>query len=185
VISESILVGEKVRLRPMDERDLPRFVEWLADGEVTRWLAETVERPTIEEEYQWYDRRRSDPDSLMWAVETLEGQLVGSTELRLEPSRHKAEFGIVIGDKVQWSGGLGTDAVRLVVGYAFDELELNRVELTTAEENARAIRCYEKVGFVREGLLRQARIVEGRFGNTVVMSVLREEWGGRELKVES
>jgi RimJ/RimL family protein N-acetyltransferase len=70
----------------------------------------------------------------------------------------RAELGISIHDKTQWSKGLGTDAVRLVVDYAFEELDLNRVELTTDEENARAIRCYEKVGFVREGLLRQHRL---------------------------
>ncbi len=178
MISESILEGEKVRLRPMDESDLPSFVEWLADGEVTRWLAEMSAPPTLDEEYEWYERRRSDPDSLMWAIETADGRLVGSTELRLEPVRRKAEFGIVIGDKSQWNGGLGTEALRLVLAYAFGEAELNRVELTTAEENERAIRCYEKVGFRREGLKRQDRIVEGRFGNTLVMSILREEWAG-------
>jgi RimJ/RimL family protein N-acetyltransferase len=176
VISESILQGEKVRLRPMEEHDLPKFVEWLADPEVTQWLAQLATPPSLEEEYDWYDRRRSDPESLMWAIETPDGRLVGSTELRLEPARRKAEFGIVIGDKDQWSSGLGTDAVRLITGYAFGELDLNRVELTTAEENARAIRCYEKVGFVREGLKRQDRVIDGRFANTVVMSLLREEW---------
>lgn len=178
MISESILEGENVRLRPMEERDLPSFVDWLADREVTRWLAEMSAPPTLEEEYEWYERRRSDPDSLMWAIETIDGRLVGSTELRLEPARRKAEFGIVIGDRSQWGRGLGTEALRLVLAYAFGELELNRVELTTAEDNERAIRSYKKVGFVREGLKRQDRMVEGKFGNTLMMSVLREEWTG-------
>ena len=160
----------------MEESDLPSFVEWLADGEVTRWLAEMSAPPTLEEEYEWYERRRSDPDSLMWAIEMVDGRLVGSTELRLEPARRKAEFGIVIGDKGSWNGGLGTEALRLVLAYAFGELELNRVELTTAEENERAIRSYEKVGFAREGLKRQDRVVDGRFGNTVLMSILSKEW---------
>jgi RimJ/RimL family protein N-acetyltransferase len=176
VISESILQGEKVRLRPMEEHDLPSFVEWLADAEVTQWLAQLGTPPSLEEEYEWYERRRSDPDSLMWAIETLDGRLVGSTELRLEPARRKAEFGIVIGEKSEWDHGLGTDALRLVLDYAFGELELNRVELTTAEENERALRVYEKLGFVREGLKRQDRVLDGRFGNTVMMSVLRAEW---------
>jgi RimJ/RimL family protein N-acetyltransferase len=182
MISESILQGEKVRLRPMEEGDLPRFVEWLADGEVTQWLAELGTPPTLEEEYEWYERRRGDPESLMWAIETLDGRLVGSTELRLEPARRKAEFGIVIGEKAEWSTGLGTDAVRLIVRYGFEELDLNRVELTTSEENLRAIRCYEKIGFVKEGLKRQDRIVKGRFGNTLMMALLREEWA-KGLKV--
>jgi RimJ/RimL family protein N-acetyltransferase len=69
--------------------------------------------------------------------------------------------------------------VRLVIDYGFDELELNRIDLTTDEENIRGRRCYEKCGFSEEGLLRQHRLVDGKFGNTVVMSVLREEWSAR------
>ena len=178
MISESILEGEKVRLRPMEESDLPHFVEWFADGEVTRWLAEAPKSPSLGDEREWYLRQRSNPETLLWAIEMRDGRMVGSTELRLEPERRKAELGIVIGEKSEWSGGLGTDAVRLVLGFAFEELELNRVELTTDEENARAIRCYERVGFVHEGLKRQDRVVDGRFGNTVLMAVLREEWAG-------
>ncbi len=68
------------------------------------------------------------------------------------------------------------DSARLVLEYAFTEVKLNRVELTADEANARAIRCYEKCGFVREGLLRQHRLTGGRFGNTVVMAILKPEW---------
>ena len=164
MISESILEGEKVRLRPMEEDDLPSFVQWLADKEVTRWLAEMSFAPTLDQEREWFEGRRGDPDSLMWAIETADGDLVGSTELRLAPVRKKAEFGIVIGEKSKWDSGLGTEALRLILGYAFGELELNRVELTTAEDNARALRVYERLGFVREGLKRQDRILDGRFG---------------------
>ena len=178
VISECILDGERVRLRPVADGDLPHFVQWLADWDVRRWLAEMDSPPTLKEERQWYDRRRSDPDAVMWAIDTLEGRLAGNIELRLQPMRRKAELGISIHDKTLWSQGLGTDAVRLVLHYAFEELALNRVELMTDEENARAIRCYEKCGFVREGLLRQHRLIDGKFGNTVVMSVLADEWRG-------
>ena len=176
MISESILQGEKVRLRPMEERDLPRFVEWLSDRDVTRWLAAMGEPPTLEDEREWYERRREDPESVMWSIETLDAQLAGTVELRLTPRAKRAEMGIAIQDKALWSRGLGTDAVRLVLRYAFEDLELNRVELTTDEENARAIHCYEKCGFISEGLLRQHRLIDGKFGNTVMMALLREEW---------
>ena len=193
VISESILEGTKVRLRPLEERDLPTCVVWMGDREVTRWLAAIGEPPTLEEERLWYERRRSDPDSVMWGIETLRvfpndpthsgqaegGRLVGNVELRLTPAARRAELGIVVGEKSEWSKGIGTDTVRLVLRYAFQELGLNRVELTTDEDNARAIRCYEKCGFVREGLLRQHRLIDGEFGNTLVMAVLREEWSRR------
>jgi len=176
MISECILEGERVRLRPMQESDLPHFVEWLADSEVTRWLAGIGDPPTMEDEYEWYERRRGDPDSVMWSIDTLQGRLIGNVELRLAQQAQRAEMGIAIQDRTQWSQGYGTEAVRLVLGYAFGELELNRVELTTDEQNARAIRCYEKCGFAREGLLRQHRFIDGEFGNTLMMGVLRDEW---------
>ena len=176
MISESILQGEKVRLRPVEEHDLPHFVRWLADPEMSRWLERLGKPPTLEDEYEWWHEKRSDPDNVLWAIDTLDGRLVGTTELRLTLRAERAELGVAIHDKTQWSKGLGTDAVRLVVDYAFEELGLNRVELTTDEQNARAIRCYEKVGFSREGLLRQHRLLDGEFGNTVVMSILKEEW---------
>ena len=179
MISESIIQGVQVRLRPLEERDLPTCVEWMHDREVTRWLASVGEPPTLADEQEWYDRRRADPDSVMWAIETAEGRLIGNVELRLTPAARRAEMGIVVGDKAEWNQGYGTHTVQLVLRYAFKELELNRVELTTDEENARAIRCYEKCGFTREGLLRQHRLVDGQFGNTLVMAVLREEWRGR------
>lgn len=176
MISESLLIGEKVRLRPLQESDLPRFVEWLQDREVARWLERMGEPPTLEDEYEWYYGKRSDPDNVMWAIETVDGPLIGNVELRLTPRSRRAELGIAIQDRTRWNKGCGTEAVRLVLDYAFGELALNRVELTTDEANARAIRCYEKCGFKREGLLRQHRLIDGRFANTVVMSILKPEW---------
>lgn len=168
--------GGRVRLRPVEEADLPRFVEWLADPEVTRWLAAVDEPPTLEDEYEWWRERRADPDNVMWAIEAEDGELIGTVDLRLVPHAPRAELGIAIQDKARWGKGYGTETVRLAVGYAFVELGLHRVELHVDEENARAIRCYEKVGFVREGLLREHRVVEGRFSNTVVMAILAREW---------
>ena len=176
MISECILEGERVRLRPVEERDLRHFVRWLADREVTRWLAHLDAAPTLEEEREWYEDKRADPDDVLWAIESLDGRLAGTVELRIAPRQRRAEMGIAIQDKSQWDLGYGTEAVRLVADYAFGELGLNRVELTVDEENARAIRCYEKCGFQREGLLRQHRLVDGEFGNTLVMSVLAGDW---------
>src|SRR5438093_1064317 len=148
----------------MEERDLPRFVEWLADRDVTRWLAAMGEPPTLEDEREWYERRREDPESVMWSIETLDRQLAGTVELRLTPRAKRAEMGIAIQDKARWSQGLGTDTVRLVLRYAFEDLQLNRVELTTDEENTRAVRGYEKCGFVLDGLF---GLTEERFPNLV------------------
>ena len=172
-----VLQGEKTRLRPLREDDLPRLVRWFNTPEVRHWLHHS-ERPdaTAEAVTERFITNSDAAANVHWIIETLDGRLVGTTELRLTLRADRAEMGIAIHDKAQWSEGLGTDAVRLVVDYAFEELNLNRVELTTDEDNVRALRCYEKVGFVREGLLRQHRLLDGRFGNTVVMGILRDEW---------
>jgi RimJ/RimL family protein N-acetyltransferase len=178
MLSESILEGEITRLRPVQPSDLPYLVEWLQDGEVRRWLAALQTPPTLEEEIDWYESTRENPDNLLWAMETTEGRLAGTIELRVAPHANRAELGIAIMDKALWSQGLGTDAIQSVLKFAFTEANLNRVELTTDETNARGLRCYEKCGFVREGLLREHRIVEGKYVNTVMMSILRSEWKG-------
>jgi RimJ/RimL family protein N-acetyltransferase len=164
----------------MRTEDLPRFVEWLADREVTRWLAAVNEPPTLADEVDWYESTRANPDNVLWSIDTLEGDLVGTIELRTTPAHRRAELGIAIQDKSQWNKGLGEDAVRLVLEYGFDDLELNRIELTTDEANVRGRRCYEKCGFVQEGLLRRHRVVDGEVGNTLVMAILREEWEERD-----
>ncbi len=178
MISECILEGEKVRLRPVEERDLPLFVRWLNDPDVRYWLA-ISEGPelTMESEREWYEEMRADAEGVVWSIETVEGQPIGSLDLRdIDETNRRAGLGIVIGEKDHWSEGHGTDAIRRVLRYAFEELELRLVELHTDEDNLRAIRCYEKCGFVREGLLRAHRLRRGQPVNAVPMSVLREEF---------
>ena len=68
------------------------------------------------------------------------------------------------------------EAVRLLLDFAFRDLNLHRVYLHVFDTNAAAIRIYEKVGFVREGVLRQAAHIDGRYVDVMVMSILREEY---------
>lgn len=176
MISESILEGQRLRLRPVQPGDLPKFAEWLADAEVRRWLAALNDAPTLQDEIEWYEDSRANPDNVLWSIETLEGQLIGTVELRVATHARRAELGIAIQDKSQWNRGYGTETVRQVLDYGFEELELNRIELTVDEQNTRGRRCYEKCGFTEEGLLRQHRIVDGEYGNTVMMAILKSEW---------
>lgn len=177
MISECILEDQRVRLRPAEERDLPLFVRWLNDPEVRYWLAMS-EAPelTLESEQEWYEEMRSDTSRVVWCIETAEGRPIGNLGLHgIDESHGRATLGIFIGEKDQWAHGYGTNAIRQVLRYAFGELELRRVELHTDEDNGRGIRCYEKCGFVREGLLRAHRLRRGRPVSAVVMAILREE----------
>ena len=179
MISESILTTKRVRLRPLQESDLAHFQRWLADDELRRWLGSVNEQPSVAEEFDWYTSKRQDPDAILWSIEAAGGTLIGNVELRLRLLHRRAEVGIGIFDRQYWGKGYGTEAMRLVLDYAFGELKLNRVELTADEENVRAIRSYEKCGFVREGLLREHRLIDGRPVDSVAMAVIRCDWEGR------
>ena len=169
-----------MRLRPVEEGDLSLFLRWLTDPDVNYWLARS-DRPelTLEAEREWYDEMRGDPARLVWCIETEEGRPIGNLGLHAIDETHgRATLGIVIGEKERWGRGYGTEAIRQALRYGFQELGLRRVDLQVDEDNHRGIRCYEKCGFQREGLLRAYRLRRGRPVNDVVMSVLSEEFEG-------
>jgi RimJ/RimL family protein N-acetyltransferase len=87
----------------------------------------------------------------------------------------------MIGDKAYWSKGYGTDAIVTFLRFAFEEMNLHRVDLTVDADNARAIACYRKCGFVEEARLRRARYGRGRYGDQLIMGMLSDEfsalWG--------
>ncbi|MCI0709573.1 MAG: GNAT family N-acetyltransferase [Chloroflexi bacterium] len=87
-----------------------------------------------------------------------------------------ASIGIGIAEPAYREKGYGTEAMRLMLDYGFNELNLNRVELTVSSFNPRAIHVYKKVGFKEEGILRQCDYNDGQYYDVLVMSLLREEW---------
>jgi RimJ/RimL family protein N-acetyltransferase len=112
-------------------------------------------------------------------IETLDSRPVGHVGL-LGVDRHslRAELAISIGETDSWSRGYGTDATRAVLRHAFEDLGLRRIDLHTDADNARGIRCYEKCGFVREGVMRERRLRYGKPLDMVMMGVLKHEWEG-------
>jgi RimJ/RimL family protein N-acetyltransferase len=90
-----------------------------------------------------------------------------------------AWVGIGIGDPAFWSKGYGTEAMQLLLHYAFDELNLYRVNLNVFEYNERAVRSYVKSGFVVEGRARRVFVREGRRWDFIYMGILRDEWASQ------
>jgi RimJ/RimL family protein N-acetyltransferase len=170
-----LLQGEKVRLRAPERMDIPAFLRWLNDQDVTEFL--DIEPPMgMEQEEAWFDSLRNS-DTEVFSIETHDGELVGNIGLmKFDWVARKVTIGIVIGEKSHWGSGYGSDAVKTLLRYLFDELNMNRVYLEVDTANQRAVRCYEKCGFVREGILRQVRWKRGRFKDNYAMSILKDEW---------
>jgi RimJ/RimL family protein N-acetyltransferase len=170
-------VGARIYLRPLESADAEVMVTWVNDPDVTRTLYQ--HRPTsIQSEREFIDRvSRSDHDVVLGIMTRADDRFIGVTGLHaIDFKNRKAVFGISIGEKGEWDRGYGSEATALMVEYAFDTLNLNRVTLQVYGHNRRGIKVYERAGFQREGVLRQDNFVEGQYHDTLTMGILREEW---------
>jgi len=170
-----VIYGEKVRLRAIERDDIPRFLRWLNDPEVRRYLAMYLPLSRAQEE-RWFERQLQDQRSQVFAIETTEGEHIGNIGLHdINWKDRCAELGIFIGEKNFWGQGYGTDAIRTLLRLAFEEMGLNRISLRVYDFNHRAIRCYQKCGFQQEGRLRQAHFAGGRYHDVLIMGALARD----------
>ena len=171
------LDGEKISLRPLGRGDAELILPWVNDQEVTRTLL--LHRPiNLESEEEFLAKAAtSQTDFIFGIVEKTSDRLVGVVGLpQIDYRNRHSSFGSFIGDKSKWGKGYGTEATFLTVQYAFGTLNLNRVWLHVSADNPAAIRAYEKVGFRKEGLLRQHLYRDGQHLDILAMAVLRDEW---------
>jgi UDP-4-amino-4,6-dideoxy-N-acetyl-beta-L-altrosamine N-acetyltransferase len=174
-----MIYGEKTRLRRIEREDIPTFVRWFSNPDVREFL--TINRPiSIAEEAKWFERQLEDESGEIFAIETADGVHIGNLGLHDINWVHRhAELGIVIGEKEYWGQGYGSDAIRTLLRFAFQEMNLHRVSLRVYEDNARGIRAYEKCGFKHEGRMREAIFRKGRYYDELRMGILGHEFGER------
>ena len=178
-----MILGQLIRLRPIEKDDLPRYVKWFADPDIRMHLDHYAPIGQVQEE-RWFDRNLGAGDLQTWAIDAQSAEMaagpwvhIGSCGYHdLDWRNRVGEVGIVIGARDYWGRGYGTDAMQTLVAWGFYTLNLNRVQLRVFADNARAIRCYEKVGFQLEGRLRQGSFYNGVYRDVLVMGVLRDDW---------
>ena len=177
-MQETVLMGARVYLRPLERNDAELIVVWLQNRELTWSLGDFFPATDARAVADGIERLyRSGHDLLLGVVHRDIDRLIGITELHhLDLDNRQASFGLLIG---QTGEGYGPEVAGLVLDYAFGPLALNRVWVQVDERNTRGIRAYQKVGFRREGLLRESRYADGRYHNTLLMAVLRGEWRAR------
>lgn len=175
-----MIQGDRIRLRAMEREDLPQFVNWLNDPDVRQGLAAFLPLSMVREEL-WFEETlkhpvEQQPLSMEANINAI-WKLIGSIGFHdIDWVSRKAEIGIMIGEKSLWNKGYGTEAMRLMLQHGFETLNLHRVYLKVFSNNPRAVRSYEKAGFVLEGKLREAHFVDGSYTDDLIMGVLRSEW---------
>src|SRR4051812_1516710 len=146
---------------------------------------------TLLDEYMYQDLTKGRAcviAALRWpdgqSVDRPDGRYIGTIRLHeIAWEDRRARLAVGIFDRRFWSRGSGTEAIRLLLDYAFEQLRLHRVDLRVLDYNTRAIRCYEKCGFIREGVERESALVNGLWHSDVIMGILENEhrsqpWAG-------
>ncbi|GAA3695879.1 GNAT family protein [Arthrobacter ginkgonis] len=179
------LRGERALLRPFEPADIEAMGPILADPEVLHLTgsvhtsADLVDRPTVLDAKTrlWYRTRAEQPDRMDLAVvDPASGECVGEIVLNdWEPGNQTCNLRILIGPRGR-GRGLGTEAIRLLLDYAFAQTDLFRIELEVYTFNTRALRVYERVGFIPEGRRRAAHVFDGVRFDAITMSVLLPDW---------
>jgi diamine N-acetyltransferase len=177
-----MLLGNHIRLRAIEREDIPTFLRWFNDPEVREGLLIYAPIGRAEEE-RWFENIVGRTDQYLFAIEAMieeEARWVhiGNVGLHHVDWKNRAcTFGIALGEKTYWNRGFGTEATRTMLRFAFEQLNLHRVELEVFAFNERAARAYEKAGFRREGTRRKVLYQNGQYHDAHIMSILQEEFG--------
>jgi RimJ/RimL family protein N-acetyltransferase len=181
-MNHDLLSGRLVHLKVEEPQTLAEACgRWNQNSEYLRLLDAKAANPaSIKKISEWIlkDQEKNPPQFLMFGIRTLQNeQLVGFIELDGDFFPNGEAFvGIGVGDCEFWGQGYGTDAMMVILRFAFKELNLRRVSLDTFEFNPRAVRSYEKAGFIHEGAARDYLHRDGQRWDLIFMGILREEW---------
>jgi RimJ/RimL family protein N-acetyltransferase len=177
-----VIQGKSIVLRPLDPADVKSIARWHNDPEIMALFALTR---TGSEQYwsEWLEKRLVSPNALYFGIVKKDGdRLIGHIHLEEIYWSHRLcrDIGIIIGEKDEWSKGYGTEAMELMMGYAFGELGLHRLELMTFDFNERGMKVWKKCGFRQEGVMRRARLANGDWRDLIFYALLEDEYRDRK-----
>ena len=175
------LEGKRVKLRWLTQSDVPALFAIFGDPQVTRYwatpalrdeagaaelLAEIHENVRIRKGFQWGIARRTDD------------VVIGTCTLYQPDFGHqRSEIGFALA-REWWGQGYASEALRLALTHAFDVLDFRRIEADVDPRNDASLRALERLGFVREGYLRERYNVDGEIQDSVFLGLLRADWAG-------
>lgn len=174
-----MIAGEHVILRAFERDDAERCYRWMNDPNIVRTLKSRYPI-AFQNEIEWLERAMqvSVGDSERhFAIERKDDRThIGNASIHeIEWVSRTAAFGLFIGEPSAWNRGFGGDAIRTLVRFAFEEMNLRKLRIGVFEYNERAKHVLEAQGFVQEGRLRQEFYREGTYHDIVILSIFRGE----------
>lgn len=176
------LIGERIYLSPRNGDDVEKFTEWLNDFETTDYIGRSAYITTLESEKKYFEDNMN--KNYGFFIVTLENdKLIGTVSLEEHDFINRtATLGIFIGDKEYRNKGYGTEAIKMILDYGFNYLNLNNIKLNLISFNERALKCYQKCGFKEYGRRRKCKYINGKYYDSIEMDILAEEFCGDYIK---
>ena len=177
-----LVSGQRVGLGPLRRDLIPTYTRWQTDLEVMRGVGHSGRVPRVETTEAWYEQAtKPESTDVHFTIYALDDLAPVGTALLVRVDQHAgtAEFGITIGERR--NQGLGTEATRLVLDWAFTVMGLHNILLVTFSWNLPAIRVYTKAGFREIGRRRGAVVTLGRRYDQVLMDAVAEEFADSVL----
>lgn len=171
-------MDNRVYLRALELEDYKTSILWRNDDEISTMLSGQKFFVSEEIEKRWVTDAVYNEKNVRLAVCTIdENKYIGNVYLTdLNMVNRSANSHVLIGDKDYWRYGYGSEALRLLLYYAFNELGLNRIQAGIIDTNIASLKMHEKCGYKVEGVKRQAIFKRGRFHDQTILSILREEY---------
>lgn len=170
--------GKKVTLRALERADMEELRSYHNDPEVANLLGGWTIPISSEQQNRWYDRLEYDVLNLRFAIETEEDGFIGiSTITNIDIKNRSAHHSILIGKRNMRGHGYGRDTVMTTMKYAFEELQLHRLEGDILDHNIPSYNLFvKKCGWVEEGVKRDFTFRNNRYYNQIIVSILSSEY---------
>lgn len=171
-----MIEGKKVRLWSVEKEDLLKNYIWGNDPQIVSMSGMSPYPISFLEIERWHQNISSTTTSRTFAIKTHEGEYIGNVEISaIDWRSRKAEVGIIIGEKEHWNKGYGTEALSLIVDFAFGQMNLERLQANILDVNSNAMKLFEDLGFLKEGMLRNAFYSNGKFCGIILFGLLKNE----------
>lgn len=171
------IVGRKVILRAMTKFDMQMICDIFNDPEIEKLVVGWSFPISLDQQIKWFDNHMNDNNNFRFVIETKEDGPVGiATLTNIDWKNRRATHGIKLLNKEKRSKGIGTDSVMAIMRYAFDELQLHRLDGSWFTDNVPSQNLYKKCGWVEEGVRKDYVFKGGKYKDLVVVRILENEY---------